>query len=68
MDIFATAVRAAPDPAILERLAHEAAAGRHRVPIARTYGIEELPTALAGYAAGTLGRVAIARCANRRRA
>jgi NADPH:quinone reductase-like Zn-dependent oxidoreductase len=48
-----------PDAATLERLAGEAAAGRLRVPVQRTYGLIEAPQALADFGGGTLGKLAI---------
>jgi NADPH:quinone reductase-like Zn-dependent oxidoreductase len=55
----ATAIMASPDPATLDRLAADAAAGRLRVPITRSYGLTDVPEALADFAAGTLGKLAV---------
>lgn len=57
--IAVTGLMAVPDAARLDRLAAEAAAGRLRSPIQRTYPLEQVPQALADFAAGTLGKVAI---------
>jgi NADPH:quinone reductase-like Zn-dependent oxidoreductase len=58
-DVRATAVMAAPDPATLDRLAAEVAAGRLRVPITRTYRLAEVPQALADFGAGAVGKLAV---------
>ena len=51
---------AAPDSAILERLGAEVAAGRLRVPIETTYPLEQVPAAMAHFADGKTGKIAIA--------
>jgi NADPH:quinone reductase-like Zn-dependent oxidoreductase len=43
----------------LDQLAADAAAGRLRVPITRTYPLAEVPQALAEFAAGALGKLAV---------
>ena len=48
-----------PDQAALDRLAADAAAGRLRVPVTRTYPLAEVPQALADFAAGALGKLAV---------
>jgi NADPH:quinone reductase-like Zn-dependent oxidoreductase len=53
------AIMANPDAATLERLAGEAAAGRLRVPVQRTYDLAEAPRALADFGRGTLGKLAV---------
>jgi NADPH:quinone reductase len=58
-NITATAVMASPDREVLERLAADAAAGRLRVPVARTYRLDEVPEALAEFRRGTLGKLAV---------
>jgi NADPH:quinone reductase-like Zn-dependent oxidoreductase len=58
-DATAVAVMAKADPELLERLAEDAASGRIRIPIQRTYRLEEVPQALADFAAGTLGKLAV---------
>jgi len=55
----ATAIMANPDPATLDRLAADAVAGRLRVPITRSYGLTDVPKALADFSAGTLGKLAV---------
>ncbi len=52
-------VRASPDAATLGRLAHDVIDGRLRVPVERTYRLDEAPTALADFAAGSLGKLAV---------
>ena len=52
-------IMAMPDTATLERLGGEAAAGRLRVPIRRTYALAEAPQALYDFGSGTLGKLAI---------
>ena len=47
---------ASPAEATLDRLAADVASGALRVPIARTYQLEETPQALADFGAGTLGQ------------
>ena len=56
----AIAVMASPKEATLDRLAADVASGALRVPIARTYQLEETPQALADFGAGTLGKLAVA--------
>jgi NADPH:quinone reductase-like Zn-dependent oxidoreductase len=55
----AVAVMANPDAATLDRLAADAAGGVLHVPITRTYALEETSQALADFAAGSLGKLAI---------
>ena len=57
--VRATSIMAVPDPALLERLAADVAAGRLSVRIQRTYRLEQVPEALADFAAGKLGKLAI---------
>jgi NADPH2:quinone reductase len=59
-DIEVTTVVAMPTASVLDRLAGEIAAGKLRVPIQRTYRLEETPQAIADFAQGTLGKLAIA--------
>jgi NADPH:quinone reductase-like Zn-dependent oxidoreductase len=54
-----TGVFANPDAATLDRLAEDVVAGRLQVPIQRTYRLDELGQAMADYAAGTRGKLAI---------
>ncbi len=58
--VRATSIMAAPDSILLDRLASDVAAGRLRVPIQRTYPLEQAPRALADFAVGTLGKLAVA--------
>ena len=57
--VQATSVMALPGTQALERLAAEVLAGRLTVPIQQTYPLEEVPRALADFAAGTRGKLAI---------
>lgn len=59
-DVTVTAVMAMPDPATLDRLADEVVAGRLRVPIQHSYPLEQAPQALADFASGKTGKIAIA--------
>jgi NADPH:quinone reductase len=52
-------VFANPDTATLDRLAADVVAGRLRVPIQRTYQLDELGQAMADYTAGTQGKLAV---------
>ena len=56
----AIAVMASPERATLDRLAADVAHGALRVPVARTYRLEETPQALADFGAGTIGKLAVA--------
>jgi NADPH:quinone reductase-like Zn-dependent oxidoreductase len=58
-DVTAIAIRANLDEATLDRLAADAAAGRLRVPVTRTYPLNDVPQALADFAAGAVGKYAI---------
>jgi NADPH:quinone reductase-like Zn-dependent oxidoreductase len=51
---------ASPDAATLDRLAAEVAAGRLKAPIQRTYRLDQVGQAMADFAAGTRGNLAIA--------
>src|SRR5215216_5405851 len=53
-------VFASPDAATLDRLAAGVAAGRLKTPIQRTYRLDEIGQAMADFAAGTRGNLAIA--------
>ena len=52
-------VFANPDAGTLDRLAADVVAGRLRVPIQRTYQLDELGRAMADYTAGTRGKLAV---------
>lgn len=58
-DLQAVSVMATPTPEVLDRLAGEVAAGRLRVPIARSYRLEDVPQALADFAAPHAGKLAV---------
>jgi NADPH:quinone reductase-like Zn-dependent oxidoreductase len=58
-DATAVAVMATAEPELLDRLAEGAAEGQIKIPIQRTYRLEDVPQALADFAAGTLGKLAI---------
>jgi NADPH:quinone reductase-like Zn-dependent oxidoreductase len=55
----AKAIAARPDPAILERLGGDVAAGTLRVPIDATYRLEEVPAAFEHFANGKTGKIAV---------
>jgi NADPH:quinone reductase-like Zn-dependent oxidoreductase len=55
-----TAVNADPTPDTLARIAGDAAAGRIRVPITRTFTLDQAPRALTAFNNGKLGKLAIA--------
>ena len=55
----AVALLADPDVATLERLAADVANGRIKLPITRTYPLEEARQALADFPAGTVGKFAV---------
>ena len=59
-DLSATSVMNNPDPASLDRLATEIAAGRLRVPIQQTYSLDQVGQAMADFSSGTRGKLAIA--------
>jgi NADPH2:quinone reductase len=58
-DVEVTQIRYMPVRETLEELARRAAAGELRVPIQRTYRLEEAPQAMSDFAGGTLGKLAI---------
>lgn len=58
-DIEATSVIAMPTRELLDRLAAGVVAGNLRVPVQRTYKLEEVPQALNDFAQGTLGKYAV---------
>ena len=59
-DISATSVVASPSRALLEDLAGRVVAGRLRVPVQTTYSLDGVPQAFADFAAGTVGKLAVA--------
>jgi NADPH:quinone reductase len=56
----ATAINHVPANEILATLASQVAAGRLRVPLSRTYRLEQVPQAIGDFAKGSLGKWAIA--------
>jgi NADPH:quinone reductase len=58
-NVTATAVMASPDRGVLNQLADDEVSGRLRVPVARTYRLDEIPQALTDFANGTLGKLAV---------
>ncbi len=58
-DVALAPIMANPVTATLAKLADAAAAGIIRVPVTRTYGLEDVPQGLADFAAGTLGKLAV---------
>ena len=58
-DVTLAPIMASPVTATLTKLADAAAAGIIRVPIMRTYGLEDVPQGLADFAAGTLGKLTV---------
>jgi NADPH:quinone reductase-like Zn-dependent oxidoreductase len=54
-----TAVNANPTPDTLARLATDAATGRLRVPITRTYTLDQAPQALSDFTNGKLGKLSV---------
>jgi NADPH:quinone reductase-like Zn-dependent oxidoreductase len=56
----ATAVMASPDAATLTRLAADVASGALQVPVTKTFTLDEVPAAIAGFSGGTLGKHAVA--------
>ena len=58
-DVALASIMANPVTATLAKLAGAAAAGIIRVPVTRTYGLEDVPQGLADFAAGTLGKLAV---------
>ncbi len=58
-DLTVTTVMANPVTSTLDRLSAAVADGTVRVPIQRTYSLQDVPQALADFEAGTLGKLAI---------
>ncbi|MDQ3932228.1 MAG: zinc-binding dehydrogenase, partial [Actinomycetota bacterium] len=58
-DLTVIPVMANPATATLAQVADAVAAGTVRLPIARTYRLEDVPQGLADFAAGTLGKLAV---------
>jgi NADPH2:quinone reductase len=58
-DVTLIPIMANPATATLAKLGSAAATGVIRVPVAQTYDLEDVPQALADFAAGTLGKLAV---------
>jgi len=58
-DVTLASIMASPATATLAKFADAAATGIIRVPIMRTYGLEDVPQGLADFAAGTRGKLAV---------
>jgi NADPH:quinone reductase len=58
-DLEATAIMNMPERDTLDELAARAASGKLRVPIERTYRLEDVPQALKDFAQGTLGKFGV---------
>ena len=58
-DVTLAPIMANPVTATLAKLADAAAAGIIRIPVTRTYDLEDVPQGLADFAAGTLGKLAV---------
>jgi NADPH:quinone reductase-like Zn-dependent oxidoreductase len=50
---------ASPLPSVLGNLSDDVVAGRLRIPVQRTYRLDEVPGAFSDFAAGTLGKLAV---------
>jgi len=57
--ITVSSVIANPHGALLTELATAAAGGRLRVPVQRSYALEDVPSAFADFASGTIGKLAV---------
>jgi NADPH:quinone reductase-like Zn-dependent oxidoreductase len=58
-DVTLHSLTAVPSRPLLESLADRVRDGRLRIPVQRTYSWTEVPTAVADFAAGTIGKLAI---------
>jgi NADPH2:quinone reductase len=58
-DVTATAVMSIPSPDAFAELGELAASGRLQVPISKTYALDDAPAALADFADGKTGKLAI---------
>jgi NADPH2:quinone reductase len=59
-DITATPVMTIPSPALFEALAADAASGELRVPITKTYTLDQVGQAMTDFSAGAVGKLSIA--------
>jgi NADPH:quinone reductase len=57
--VVASSVVAAPFPSVLSGLAAEVAAGRLRIPVQRSYPLDDVPQAFADFAGGTIGKLVV---------
>ena len=57
--ITASSIIAEPERPLLEHLAAEVASGRLRIPVQRSYSLDDVPNAFNDFAAGTLGKLAV---------
>lgn len=58
-DLSIATVMADPTSVTLGRLAADVSEGRVRVPVTRTYSLDEAPDAFADFAAGSIGKLAV---------
>jgi NADPH:quinone reductase-like Zn-dependent oxidoreductase len=58
-DVTAKPVMTIPSPALLSELANAAATGELRVPITKTYRLDQIGQALKDFGAGALGKLAV---------
>ena len=58
-DLSIASVMADPTSATLDRLAADVSEGRLRVPVTRTYSLDEASAAFADFAAGSIGKLAV---------
>jgi len=58
-DVTATPIMTIPSPELLSALANAVATGELRVPITKTYGLDQVGQALKDFGAGALGKLAI---------
>jgi len=58
-DVTAKPVMTIPSPALLSELANAAATGELRVPITKTYRLDQIDQALKDFGAGALGKLAV---------
>jgi NADPH:quinone reductase-like Zn-dependent oxidoreductase len=59
-DVKATPIMTIPSPALLGELAAAVASGELRVPITKTYGLDQVGQALKDFGAGAVGKLAVA--------
>ena len=59
-DVQATIVMAVPNPQVLGELAAAVAEGSLKVPISKTYGLDQIGQALKDFGSGSLGKISVA--------